>query len=158
VCVRAVSNRQRPYSIRTRIKTCLRLLAVPRGLRVRDHIPLEQGLRLNYNIPNRLALEVRDHIPLEQGLRPRSATRPARSAGQRPYSIRTRIKTCRTGATCRSSGVRDHIPLEQGLRRSELLRSNESPIVRDHIPLEQGLRHKLSIIPIGTAKSEPIFH
>ena len=37
---------------------------------VRDHIPLEQGLRLfNYFITIDIKC-VRDHIPLEQGLRP----------------------------------------------------------------------------------------
>ena len=36
---------------------------------VRDHIPLEQGLRL-VRATQHLSLEyVRDHIPLEQGLR-----------------------------------------------------------------------------------------
>ena len=37
--------------------------------------------------------QVRDHIPLEQGLRPRLATVLKRCTSQRPYSIRTRIKT-----------------------------------------------------------------
>ena len=62
-------DRQRPYSIRTRIKTGEgRLYAV-----------MEQ--------------QVRDHIPLEQGLRqPKLMWHPF-DAGQRPYSIRTRIKT-----------------------------------------------------------------
>ena len=36
---------------------------------------------------------VRDHIPLEQGLRRSKGTRGSRSTCQRPYSIRTRIKT-----------------------------------------------------------------
>ena len=37
---------------------------------VRDHIPLEQGLRLEWQGDSlMLAREVRDHIPLEQGLR-----------------------------------------------------------------------------------------
>ena len=37
--------------------------------RVRDHIPLEQGLRRELNILNNGINKVRDHIPLEQGLR-----------------------------------------------------------------------------------------
>ena len=38
--------------------------------------------------------KVRDHIPLEQGLRPGSLYSIQLAAnGQRPYSIRTRIKT-----------------------------------------------------------------
>ena len=36
---------------------------------------------------------VRDHIPLEQGLRPQAEHIRSRGSGQRPYSIRTRIKT-----------------------------------------------------------------
>ena len=37
---------------------------------VRDHIPLEQGLRLFLSAFLMHSVEVRDHIPLEQGLRP----------------------------------------------------------------------------------------
>ena len=61
---------------------------------VRDHIPLEQGLRQGTHgavqIPPH---QVRDHIPLEQGLRPKS---------KKIFLYHLR--------------VRDHIPLEQGLR------------------------------------------
>ena len=60
---------------------------------VRDHIPLEQGLRLLNLKHYLLEVLVRDHIPLEQGLRP---GRMSHESG-----VRT---------------VRDHIPLEQGLR------------------------------------------
>ena len=59
---------------------------------VRDHIPLEQGLRLLV-LAAENSSRVRDHIPLEQGLR--------RSRLQSPVHVVT---------------VRDHIPLEQGLR------------------------------------------
>ena len=131
---------QRPYSIRTRIKTT----AAPAAMR---------------------KLPVRDHIPLEQGLRLEAGDKDVWQVGQRPYSIRTRIKTW--FATFGSSlfCVRDHIPLEQGLRRMQLEDGpSASPcqrpysirtriktrgsnfirplreIVRDHIPLEQGLR------------------
>ena len=61
---------------------------------VRDHIPLEQGLRRNITEQRRRKYEVRDHIPLEQGLRPFNlAIVILRNYCQRPYSIRTRIKT-----------------------------------------------------------------
>ena len=63
-------------------------------------------------------MKVRDHIPLEQGLRQRRiiAHRSVRKS-QRPYSIRTRIKTDLHPRQDKSSSrVRDHIPLEQGLR------------------------------------------
>ena len=63
---------QRPYSIRTRIKTLAGLVTVIDVL-VRDHIPLEQGLR-------------RKQVRLE----------PNPVGRQRPYSIRTRIKTSLT--------------------------------------------------------------
>ena len=39
---------------------------------VRDHIPLEQGLRLVIRLLFVTHCLVRDHIPLEQGLRHRS--------------------------------------------------------------------------------------
>ena len=87
---------------------------------VRDHIPLEQGLRRNSALGDHLSGDrVRDHIPLEQGLR------LLRRSLRMPSHI-----------------VRDHIPLEQGLRHVPLLLTEHSAIgVRDHIPLEQGLRH-----------------
>ena len=61
---------------------------------VRDHIPLEQGLRPSSGHEATTVAMVRDHIPLEQGLR-RLLTRSSHRTGlcQRPYSIRTRIKT-----------------------------------------------------------------
>ena len=62
---------------------------------VREHIPLEQGLRRLYTRPERRFCRfVREHIPLEQGLR--------------PISIIIVVST--------SYRVREHIPLEQGLR------------------------------------------
>ena len=87
---------------------------------VRDHIPLEQGLRRCCLVTSGgLLPDVRDHIPLEQGLR------LLRRSLRMPSHI-----------------VRDHIPLEQGLRHVPLLLTEHSAIgVRDHIPLEQGLRH-----------------
>ena len=36
---------------------------------VREHIPLEQGLRLTNRFLSVAILNVREHIPLEQGLR-----------------------------------------------------------------------------------------
>ena len=39
---------------------------------VRDHIPLEQGLRQLAEIEEKIKASVRDHIPLEQGLRLRT--------------------------------------------------------------------------------------
>ena len=113
---------QRPYSIRTRIKTHARACARRCTDRVRDHIPLEQGLRLvtgstaatpwtsqrPYSIRTRIkTLEVLSSRP--HGYR------------QRPYSIRTRIKTRSLKRKRPASSVRDHIPLEQGLRLEILL-------------------------------------
>ena len=64
-------------------------------LTVRDHIPLEQGLRpASISLLVFMISSVRDHIPLEQGLRPTARRLSERTeTGQRPYSIRTRIKT-----------------------------------------------------------------
>ena len=113
-----VSVSQRPYSIRTRIKTWTRTRRAHVPCSVRDHIPLEQGLRRGgRGSENTPAPFVRDHIPLEQGLRPSW-----------------------TGSCRACSGVRDHIPLEQGLRQSTRTLNQPPVTVRDHIPLEQGLR------------------
>ena len=62
--------------------------------KVRDHIPLEQGLRLRSGASTATIRRVRDHIPLEQGLRLAKALAwEFDKHRQRPYSIRTRIKT-----------------------------------------------------------------
>ena len=42
---------------------------MPQNDIVRDHIPLEQGLRHRCKTSNERVSKVRDHIPLEQGLR-----------------------------------------------------------------------------------------
>ena len=86
--------RQRPYSIRTRIKTMHRSFWTSLRVVVRDHIPLEQGLRPQPPKVIVLLQYVRDHIPLEQGLRLSTCTPVTLFViSQRPYSIRTRIKT-----------------------------------------------------------------
>ena len=87
---------------------------------VRDHIPLEQGLRHTATDADlRPRFTVRDHIPLEQGLRHKvRLVMNICLESQRPYSIRTRIKTYqRCYLHYQSHPVRDHIPLEQGLRQ-----------------------------------------
>ena len=90
---------------------------------VRDHIPLEQGLRLVSSISPAHWIRVRDHIPLEQGLRPALRAALIESITcQRPYSIRTRIKTQNLRYHLQTEyHVRDHIPLEQGLRLNTLI-------------------------------------
>ena len=70
-----------------------------------------------------LRILVREHIPLEQGLRRTVSPLPMQSqSGQRAYSIRTRIKTnwIIYYRLCQGR-VREHIPLEQGLRRLSVL-------------------------------------
>ena len=62
-------NSQRAYSIRTRIKTASVVLRSVVVVSVREHIPLEQGLRLPVATPTATSVGVREHIPLEQGLR-----------------------------------------------------------------------------------------
>ena len=61
---------------------------------------------------------VREHIPLEQGLRQEQhLCAECNQIRQRAYSIRTRIKTRNVVIVVNSvSIVREHIPLEQGLR------------------------------------------
>ena len=112
------------------------------ALPVRDHIPLEQGLRPNQVKPHYWLPQVRDHIPLEQGLRQNKKNKREGFSCQRPYSIRTRIKTMPTSAP------RQRVPKCQrpySIRtRIKTARAGLSkpppPAVRDHIPLEQGLR------------------
>ena len=60
---------QRAYSIRTRIKTIFSFVDINTKILVREHIPLEQGLRLCYSQSRTYLVQVREHIPLEQGLR-----------------------------------------------------------------------------------------
>ena len=80
--------------------------------RVREHIPLEQGLRRRMLLEGDvLGISVREHIPLEQGLR--------------------RNVTLKTEKVRR--GVREHIPLEQGLRRKVLRISGGIPGLSESI-------------------------
>ena len=62
---------------------------------IRDHLPLQQGLRLSssrYHAQTRQ--EIRYHLPLEQGLRRKTFV----------YMRDTSL-------------IRDHLPLQQGLRQ-----------------------------------------
>ena len=63
------------------------------------------------------------------------------SVRRRPYSIKTRIKTCRKCCNATLVAVADHIPLKQGLRHRIFIPLTPSTWVADHIPLKQGLRH-----------------
>ena len=173
---------QRPYSIRTRIKT---VILIPEYMRVgvRDHIPLEQGLRLQRKKGNSCPDRVRDHIPLEQGLRPMVIVCCDTLPGQRPYSIRTRIKTWSSPVVKRSPpcqrpySIRTRIKTVSSAPLCSLL-SGQRPysirtriktaepvllrlglLVRDHIPLEQGLRLPVSeVAGHDSCVSETIFH
>ena len=101
---------------------------------------------------------VRDHIPLEQGLRHDCSFQILWYSGQRPYSIRTRIKTLNHFTQDLVVKVRDHIPLEQGLRRATEQQKLSRYTVRDHIPLEQGLRRQRYSLVRNQLMSETIFH
>ena len=86
--------------------------------RLRDHLPLEQGLRPRELKQRDVLPGLRDHLPLEQGLRPRlPAEVNLQLLAQRPSAIRTRIKTGTCPVPQRYSQLRDHLPLEQGLRQ-----------------------------------------
>ena len=102
---------------------------------------------------------VREHIPLEQGLRLAVAiwigTNTIRSER---YSIRTRIKTLQHLCEVLAGVVREHIPLEQGLRHNLTNSCLTSASVREHIPLEQGLRPKFLQGFAVAIWSESIFH
>ena len=127
---------------------------------VREHIPLEQGLRHVEKIRLVDVYSVREHIPLEQGLRQNFIPdKIVLWISQRAYSIRTRIKTSRmlTAASLRMI-VREHIPLEQGLRRVFSLTVVSKYSIREHIPLEQGLRLNFRNCVVNNYLSESIFH
>ena len=80
-------------------------------VQVRDHIPLEQGLRPAEIWVAEIWAVVRDHIPLEQGLRQTEKKHnESFEKGQRPYSIRTRIKTCILHRQKLDVDVKGHIP------------------------------------------------
>ena len=154
-------------------------------LLVREHIPLEQGLRLSYPARWWSFIRVREHIPLEQGLRPFAAFGAASVAcGQRAYSIRTRIKThiplplLVSFHSQRAYSIRTRIKtvgnnVGRSLRccqraysirtriKTGLLHHNRSCrlCVREHIPLEQGLRRSVTRETRSVSyPSESIFH
>ena len=108
-----------------------------------------------------IPINVRDHIPLEQGLRLILLNIiVAQYMSQRPYSIRTRIKTIFPmnvdGVDC---GVRDHIPLEQGLRPGgtntivDFLACQRPYSIRTRIKTANDTTVRISFI-----RSETIFH
>ena len=109
---------------------------------IREHIPLEQGLRQALNKIKVIVVFIREHIPLEQGLRLSSVSFLTDDASyQRAYSIRTRIKTEYRTLLGPQATIREHIPLEQGLRQWLFLLLVSAIVkIREHIPLEQGLR------------------
>ena len=85
--------RTRSSSTTTRIKTIL-LSAVERLLSVRDHLPLQQGLRLNITNYILISNIVRDHLPLQQGLRHKLTFGiECCDVSTRSSSTTTRIKT-----------------------------------------------------------------
>ena len=80
---------------------------------VRDHLPLQQGLRPISCISDVDSCQVRDHLPLQQGLRPSPR-----------------------GKTMSSLFVRDHLPLQQGLRLYVSITEEVIESVRDHFHRE----------------------
>ena len=59
----------RPSSIKTRIKTVCHVYLFHHIGKVRDHLPLKQGLRPVGDAAEHLIFDVRDHLPLKQELR-----------------------------------------------------------------------------------------
>ena len=84
--------RQRPYSIRTRIKTIPFIFLKLRNLSQRPY-SIRTRIKTFFMSIKLWTGYVRDHIPLEQGLRHINMEVIMANIGQRPYSIRTRIKT-----------------------------------------------------------------
>ncbi len=115
---------QRTYSIRTRIKTQVEIIEEQGFKHVREHIPLEQGLRLR---KNDIAAPI--HIcQRTYSIRTRIKTQSTYIAiyhhmiCQRTYSIRTRIKTCDYAINGSNiQPVREHIPLVPSINIVSLL-------------------------------------
>ncbi len=129
-------HRQRASSITTRIKTLPWDVQTPMIFVVREHLPLQQGLRQRPQSDASRSLHVREHLPLQQGLRLQQFRRKA------------------FGLT-----VREHLPLQQGLRPYTPKFFSCSSKVREHLPLQQGLRHfQPPIERILSIQSESIFH
>ena len=120
---------QRPYSIRTRIKTPLFLIIVKSHF-VRDHIPLEQGLRpsikasLKHSSSRQRPYSIRTRIKTH----PPPPRLPRICPSQRPYSIRTRIKTA-TSENEKSPAFRQR-PYSQGQRPYSIRTRIKTPPVK----------------------------
>ena len=127
---------QRPYSIRTRIKTLMYRLQRSISLSQRPY-SIRTRIKTGYGIG------VFDFGP-----------------SQRPYSIRTRIKTLLdTGVLMMPSSCQRPYSIRTRIKTISLsLLSIISRAVRDHIPLEQGLRLPESYLSCTTRLSETIFH
>ena len=104
-------------------------------------------------------MRVRDHIPLEQGLRLKgNRSCRAQKARQRPYSIRTRIKTLvQLLHAIDILGQRPY-SIRTRIKTNAAITIEYARIVRDHIPLEQGLRLGFTHCTKETCMSETIFH
>ena len=107
---------RRAYSIKTRIKTLLK-------------------------ISLKFLILLAEHIPLKQGLRRRISAIKLLISSRRAYSIKTRIKTLRAAHLMKKETLAEHIPLKQGLRPSRNVLSVTASLLAEHIPLKQGLRH-----------------
>ena len=95
-------TRQRLSSITTRIKTKTKT-RTPLFLCVKDYLPLQQGLRHDWQGLWQVLTYVKDYLPLQQGLRPPSG----HGAHQ-------------------DDGVKDYLPLQQGLRLTKATSSSSN--------------------------------
>ena len=153
---------------------------------LREHIPLQQGLRLlvtyfnDYKWVSQRAYSTTTRIKTTCDKIFLSLVQRA----QRAYSTTTRIKTLVHSLLFKLRDLREHIPLQQGLRpllkyfviiclfsqraystttRIKTVLSTSIAwaflILREHIPLQQGLRHNLRGAELTeVASSESIFH
>ena len=124
-------------------------------LALRDHLPLQQGLRRLITCPS-------FHYTIPP--RPSSTTTriKTRNSGPdlhclhspRPSSTTTRIKTCHIAFICSLNNLlRDHLPLKQGLRHCEAIVIHFFLNLRDHLPLKQGLRLAVIVTDLNEVDS-----
>ena len=156
------------------------------ALRLREHIPLQQGLRLFQRLSYNTSGALREHIPLQQGLRPCVSTytlstkedsesifhynkdwdtadlwpEPPEISSPRAYSITTRIETLLPAPFECELQLREHIPLQQGLRLRGCLWSSLDTLSPRAYSITTRIETRLELLLFCTldVHSESIFH
>ena len=108
---------QRASSYRTRIKTSAPRWASNETFPLKEHLPIEQGLRHGQEDFRTVIHCLKEHLPIKQGLRPTIVQNEDFVWPQRASSYRTRIKTLEPLLEKLHIVLKKHLPIEQGLRQ-----------------------------------------